>query len=218
MGAHVLGQLRYETETPIGMMPRRSAPGAPVPALLHARQVRAVIPPPGVSTHCGLDVAHADISKVTQRLILLGPLRMIRSQCVKIEMLRPILIWIDQFMGADLHTPAQTDALIPNVVYAVNIPMDDEHWKDWKKVLTVFPRAEAWQEALTPDEPPFDQVTEDHPTMMLFREGKKLESLLSELVQTYNLGIQFDVNRPWDLPGQTDWMAPRAREALARLR
>ncbi|KAF1358163.1 hypothetical protein EJ07DRAFT_157165 [Lizonia empirigonia] len=161
-------------------------------------QTQAVIPAP----------------ETPQRLVLLGPLKMIRSQCAKKAIFRPVLIWLDQFMGEELRTPVQTDALISTIVYAVNIPMDDEHWRDWNKVLAVFPRAAAWQKALTPEEP-FDQVTGEHPTITLFREGEELESLLADLVETYNLGIQYDVDRPWDMPGQTDWKAAEAREAYA---
>jgi hypothetical protein len=140
---------------------------------------------------------------------------MIRSQCARKEVLQPILVWIDQHMGEQLRTPAYTDQMIPNLVYAVNIPMNDQHWQDWNKVLAVFPRAAAWQQALTPEEP-FDQVTQEHPTSGIFRSGKKLDALLVDLVKMYNLGLQHDVNRPWDLPGQTEWMSPMAREALAR--
>lgn len=139
---------------------------------------------------------------------------MIRLQCAKKDMLRPILVWIDQFMGEELRAPAQTDALISNVAYVVNIPMDDDHWRDYNKVLAVFPRAAAWQKALTSEEP-YDMITGDHPTMTLFWEGEELKLPLVDLVGIYNLGIQFDVNRPWDLPGQTDWRAPQAREAHA---
>ncbi|KAJ8117298.1 hypothetical protein OPT61_g1477 [Boeremia exigua] len=123
------------------------------------RQTRAVVPPPGTP----------------QRLVLLGPLRMIRSQCVaNPQLLGPILVWLDQFMGAELHTPVSTDDVLFNVVYAVNIPMDDEHWRDWNKVLAVFPRAAAWHDMLTHEEP-FDQVTSDHPTACLFIKGQPLE-------------------------------------------
>lgn len=139
---------------------------------------------------------------------------MIRSQCAKKATLRPVLIWLDRFMGEELRTPVQTDGLISTIVYTVNIPIDDEHWRDWNKILAVFPRAAAWQKALTPEEP-FDQVTGEHLTIKLFREGEELESLLAELVDTYNLGIQYDVDRPWDMPGQTDWKAPEARETDA---
>ena len=140
---------------------------------------------------------------------------MIRSQCVaNIDMLRPILFWLDQFMGEELHTPASTDAMISNVVYAVNIPMNDQHWRDWNKVLAVFPRAAAWHEALTPGEP-FNQVTADHATASLFLEGEPLEALLADMVEQYNLGLQHDVYKPWDEPGQTEWQAPMTREAHA---
>ncbi|KAF9692260.1 hypothetical protein EKO04_009751 [Ascochyta lentis] len=179
--------------TPLVQAPRASVP-------VSAPQVRAVIPPPGTPN----------------RVVLLGPLRMIRGQCAKKNTLHPILVWIDQYMGEELRTPFQTDPLVANIVYAVNIPMDEEHWRDWNKVLAVFPRATAWQEALTLGEMPFDQVTGEHPTKVLFREGEELESLLADLIQTYNLGVQHDVNRPWDLLGQRDWKAPEAREAHSR--
>ena len=121
---------------------------------------------------------------------------MIRAQCVnKEEYLRPIRVWIDQFMGEELRTPVNADPILPNIVYAVNIPMDDEHWEDYKKVLAVFPRAAAWQEALKSEEP-FDQVTGDHATAVLFREGEPLEALLADLVQQYDLSVSHDVTRP----------------------
>jgi hypothetical protein len=150
-----------------------------------------------------------------QRLVLLGPLKMIHSQCAKKEILRPILICIEKHMGEELRTSAYTDSLLSNLVYAVNIPMNQEHWKDWNKVLAVFPRAAAWQQALTPEEP-FDQIMGDHPTNTLFVASEKLESLLAGLVKTNNLGVQYDVNRPWDEPGQTQWRTSVAHEALAR--
>lgn len=115
---------------------------------------------------------------------------MIRSQCVaKIEILRPILVWLDQFMGEELHAPAYTDTRISNIVYAVRIPMDADHWRDWNKVLAVFPRAAAWHEALTSEEP-FDQVTAGHPTASLFVKGEPLETLLADMVERYNLNAQ----------------------------
>ena len=141
---------------------------------------------------------------------------MIRSQCAKKDILRPILAWIDQFMGEELRIPVYTDALISNIVYVVQIPMEDDHWHDCNKVLAVFPRAAAWQKALTPEGPPFDQVTADHPTMPLFRESEELQSLLANLVRTYNLGTQSDVNPPSDMPGQVNWRAPEAREVRTR--
>lgn len=141
---------------------------------------------------------------------------MIRSQCVaKIDLLRPILVWLDQHMGEELRAPALSDTMLSNVVYAVNIPMGDEHWRDWNKVLTVFPRAAAWQRALTPEEP-FDQVTSDHPTVPLFVEGEPLQALLDDMVEQYNLGMTHDVEKSWDAPGQTERLAPLAREANAR--
>lgn len=128
---------------------------------------------------------------------------MIRSQCVaKIDLLRPILVWLDQHMGVELRTPALTDTMLPNVVYAVNIPMSDEHWRDWNKVLIVFPRAAAWQRALTPEEP-FDQVTSDHPTAPLFIEGEPLQALLGDMVEQYNLVVTHDFGKPWDASGHT---------------
>lgn len=177
-------------------------------------QTRAVIPAPEASDFLHCAVPLTDFSQTPQRLVLLGPLKMIRSQCAKKATLRPVLIWLDRFMGEELRTPVQTDGLISTIVYTVNIPIDDEHWRDWNKILAVFPRAAAWQKALTPEEP-FDQVTGEHLTIKLFREGEELESLLAELVDTYNLGIQYDVDRPWDMPGQTDWKAPEARETDA---
>lgn len=141
---------------------------------------------------------------------------MIRAQCVnKEEYLRPIRVWIDQFVGEELCTPVKAGPILPNIVYAVNIPMDDEHWEDYKKVLAVFPRAAAWQEALKSEEP-FDHVTGDHVTAVLFREGEPLEALLADLVQQYDLSVSHDVTRPWDAPGQAEWMAPVAREVYAR--
>ncbi|KAF3043026.1 hypothetical protein E8E11_003447 [Didymella keratinophila] len=100
------------TPTPRHAAPAISAPaltGASLPtAAAAAYQVQAVAPLPG-------------------RLVLLGPLRMIRSQCVaKIDLLRPILTWLDTYMGGELRTLVFADTVISNIVYAVNIPMDDE--------------------------------------------------------------------------------------------
>ncbi len=115
---------------------------------------------------------------------------MIRSQCVaKPHLLGPVLAWIDQFMDTGFQTPVYTDSVLSNVVYVVTIPMDDEHWRDWNKVLAVFPRAAAWHETLTPNEP-FDQVTAGHATAGLFVEGKPLRTLLADLVAQYHLGTQ----------------------------
>ena len=141
---------------------------------------------------------------------------MIRSQCVaKVDLLRPILTWLDMYMGEELRTPAFTDTMISNIVYAVNIPMNDERWNEWNKVLSVFPRAAAWQEALTPEEP-FDQITAGHPTVLLLVEGKPLQAVLDGLVKQYNLGVAHDVGKPWDAPGQTEWAVPLPREANSR--
>lgn len=165
-----------------------------VPAPVAAPQTKAIIPPQGVSKSPPHANHPTNPSQTPHRLILLGPLKMIRSQCAKKTILRPILIWIDQHMGEELRTSVYADTLVSNITYAVTIPMTDDNWRDWNKVLAVFPRAAAWQAALTLEEP-FDQVTQQHPSMPLFVEGEELESLLVDLVQTYNLGVQRDIYR-----------------------
>ncbi|KAH6612774.1 hypothetical protein C7974DRAFT_454959 [Boeremia exigua] len=161
------------------MIPTPDPNPTPAAAFSAAFSTRAVTPPPGTP----------------QRVVILGPLRMIRSQCVaNIDTLDAVLVWLDQYMGTELQTPACTDTMVSNVVYAVNIPMSDENWRDWNVILDLFPHASAWQKALTSNEP-FDQVTTDHHTARLFVEDEPLEALLRDMVGQYNLGAQHELGR-----------------------
>ncbi|KAH7391706.1 hypothetical protein BKA66DRAFT_568121 [Pyrenochaeta sp. MPI-SDFR-AT-0127] len=91
------------------------------------------------------------------RLVLLGPLRIIRRQCIKSPNLDFILRFIDMYMAEELHSVVERDPIVPGIVYKVSIPMTNENWQIYNQVLARCDRALGVHEMLAVGRDQFDQ-------------------------------------------------------------
>ncbi|RMZ73899.1 carbohydrate-binding module family 35 [Pyrenophora seminiperda CCB06] len=85
-----------------------------------------------------------------ERLLLIAPLKMIRASGPRLIPHDQELLFdfLDKYMAEELHTVVERDAVFPNLVYKVGIPMTDENWKKYNQVLTVFGFANGVHEML----------------------------------------------------------------------
>ncbi|KAA8623186.1 hypothetical protein PtrSN002B_009069 [Pyrenophora tritici-repentis] len=130
---------------PINMQPYPSALAVPNNTKITSPVLRAVTPG----------------SEAKDRLLLLGPLRIIRSAGKRLsEQDQALLnIFLDSYMADNLHTVVERDICLPNVVYKIRIPMTDSNWKKYNEILAVFGFANAVHEMLAPGARSFDQYS-----------------------------------------------------------
>ncbi|KAF1845587.1 uncharacterized protein K460DRAFT_430504 [Cucurbitaria berberidis CBS 394.84] len=93
---------------------------------------------------------------VQERLILLGPLRMIRRQCANTPGLDLLVKFIDKHMADGLQTVIEQDPIIPGVVYMVSLPMTEEHWQMYNQILSRCGHALGVHEMLATGKDGFD--------------------------------------------------------------
>ncbi|KAE8866233.1 hypothetical protein PTNB29_03380 [Pyrenophora teres f. teres] len=96
-----------------------------------------------------------------ERLLLLGPLRMIRNTGKRLSKNEQALLYtfLDMHMADELHTVVDRDIHLPHVVYKVSIPMTDLNWAKYNQVLAVFGFPNAVHEMLAQGAQSFDHYT-----------------------------------------------------------
>jgi hypothetical protein len=111
--------------------------------------------------------------------------------------------WLSAYMHEDLHVPVDRDAMLPNVVYSVKIPMTDEHWLNYNQALAHFPEARDLHNLLGPGKQGLDQITRGHKNEgmdeltwpQLTVPEHSLEEMLMMLVKQHRLGVPWDFGR-----------------------
>ncbi|PSN65525.1 hypothetical protein BS50DRAFT_645780 [Corynespora cassiicola Philippines] len=131
-------------------------------------------------------------SEERRRILLFGPLRIMRLQASKFADLRPIASFLEMVCPPGRETVEQWDPFIPNVVYTISYVMTQENYEDYLHVLSVFKLAEGVEHMLSVGPSKFDTwhtSQESHITSRLFLDGLELDELLRSIVQHYDLGI-----------------------------
>ncbi|KAH7401745.1 hypothetical protein DE146DRAFT_779953 [Phaeosphaeria sp. MPI-PUGE-AT-0046c] len=137
------------------------------------------------------------------RAVWLGPYKMIRSVCESkkdVEVFHVLGRWLDTYMPRALMTVTECDLMLPQVVYAVKIPMTAGDWDRYNKILTEhFHDACDLHQQLEYGYFALDKVTSTHLDAagratweQLTLEGETMQERLEQLVEEWNLG------RPWD--------------------
>lgn len=119
--------------------------------------------------------------------------------------------WLDTHMHEKLHKVAISDEVLPEVVYAINIPMTNIDWRFYNHALaTCFPQALELHDALAPGKDALDQFTNGHEFAKAGFEGevteltkdaltipyKTKEEILAVMVKQHRLGLPWDYGRP----------------------
>jgi hypothetical protein len=119
--------------------------------------------------------------------------------------------WLDAHMHEELHKVAISDEMLPEVVYAVNVPMTDRDWKFYNDALAMcFPEALELHDALAPGKDNLDHFTDGHefhqtgfvgePTELtkdaLTVPSRTKEEMLAMMVKQHRLSLPWDYGRP----------------------
>lgn len=95
------------------------------------------------------------------RTILLAPLKVIKDQC-KSSISNPdrkaVYDFINRRMHPGLYQPVLKDAVVRKLDYAVNIPMTDNDWLSYNKIMVGFPFAMNLQLLLAKGPASFDYI------------------------------------------------------------
>lgn len=142
----------------------------------------------------------------------MGPYIMVRHACERQKELPAAQIlakWFEMYMPKEHMKAAKRDLVLPNVIYAVTIPMTTEDWDRYHQLLTIFSDARDLNEQLNKDYHDLDQFTATHVDAAgevtwpkLASEGATMEDRLARLVERWNLAIPWDMGRgPANRPG-----------------
>jgi hypothetical protein len=110
--------------------------------------------------------------------------------------------WFEQHMPTKHMTTVEKDLMVPEIVYAVEIPMTTEFWDRYHQLLTLFPDARDLNEQLDKGYHELDKFTATHVNPageatwpQSTEEGATFEDLLAELVEKWNLGVPWNIGR-----------------------
>jgi hypothetical protein len=67
--------------------------------------------------------------------------------------------FLAKYMAPSLHTIVEVDQTLPSIVYKISIPMTDEDWAKYNRLLTVFGQANGMHKMLTGGAGEFDKYT-----------------------------------------------------------
>ena len=84
--------------------------------------------------------------------------------------------------------------MIPLIIYMVGYKISDEDWYSYGQVLRVFQFAGALNGLLV--EADFDSMPKNE--WLFQQKDAELEQVLQRLVQWMNLGVTYDVAKPWE--------------------
>ena len=84
--------------------------------------------------------------------------------------------------------------MIPLIIYMVGYKISDEDWYSYGQVLRVFQFAGALNGLLV--EADFDSMPKNE--WLFQQKDAELEQVLQRLVQWMNLGLTYDVAKPWE--------------------
>ncbi|KAH7073118.1 hypothetical protein BKA63DRAFT_577197 [Paraphoma chrysanthemicola] len=153
-------------------------------------------------------------SDAKDRLVLLGPFRLIKQACTSkadTKGYAEMSAWLDAHMHEELHKLVVSDEVLPEVVYAVHIPMTDTDWKFYNDVLAMcFPEALELHNALATGYDAMDQFTDSHEFAKagfpdeqseltkdaLTMPDKTKEEMLAVMVKRHRLSLPWDYGRP----------------------
>jgi hypothetical protein len=143
---------------------------------------------------------------------------MIRAQCVEkrdtLPGMKELGDWLDAYMHEDLHQVVDVDAMLPEVIYTVKVPMLDETWLNYNQALAHFTNARNLHNILAVGKDDFEKVTMVHQDAtghltwpQLTKPGRTLEEMLTEMVNVYRLGLPWD----WGRVGHRPELFPEER-------
>lgn len=130
---------------------------------------------------------------------------MVRHACKRqkdIPAAQVIAAWFEQHMPKEHMTVVETDRMMSEIIYAVEIPMTTEFWDCYHQLLTLFPDARDLNEQLDKGYHGLDNVTASHVNAageatwpQLTEDGATFEEMLTELVVKWNLAVPWDIGR-----------------------
>ncbi|KAH7077415.1 hypothetical protein FB567DRAFT_478243 [Paraphoma chrysanthemicola] len=153
-------------------------------------------------------------SGAKDRLVLLGPFRLIKKACASkadTKGYAEMSAWLDAHMHEELHKVVVSDEVLPEVVYAVHIPMTDTDWKFYNDALAMcFPEALELHNALATGYDAMDHFTDSHEFAKagfpneqseltkdaLTMPDKTKEEMLTVMVKQHRLSLPWDYGRP----------------------
>ncbi|KAF2788338.1 hypothetical protein K505DRAFT_366573 [Melanomma pulvis-pyrius CBS 109.77] len=139
------------------------------------------------------------------RIVLAGPLQVARTQARKDPKLAPVVAFIERVCPRNGGKVIERDPYVPHIVYKMEYEMEDHDWVSYGHLMRAFGFAGAFDE-LIGDET-FDGMGKEWEHGWTIPVGRDLIDYLCELVVRNDLGVTFDIGKPWEGPGR-QWPAP----------
>jgi hypothetical protein len=111
--------------------------------------------------------------------------------------------WIDDKMPESLWKVHDRDQMLPQVIYSIKVPMNDEDWFNYNQALAHFEQARNLHNELTRGKHELDQMTKFHKDAadqltwpQLTVPNHTLELMLAGMVKQHSLGQPWDWGKP----------------------
>jgi len=127
------------------------------------------------------------------RKLLTAVLRLLHSASTRQSKNSASLQFLETVCPVGGEVTAETDFLVPTVVYTVTYMMTDKEFTLYQQMVMRCPIAHEVQKMLGVGGAQFDLVNDKMETFNLFVEGKCLEEILREEVMEHRLGVTWDL-------------------------